>query len=89
MIASGLPAEIADKLSAFDDLQSGLDALKAEYAPLRFTHCSEDDIPHNARPVVEAEQFDVYLVAGGEGCLSLTNDTDIAAGVVIAEREEE
>ncbi len=89
MIEARLPIEIAAKLSSYDDLQSGLDSLKVAYAPLRFTHCSEDDIPPNARPVAEANGFDVYLVAGGEGCLSLTNDPSIAAGIVIAEHEHE
>ncbi len=88
MIEPQLPIEIAARLSAYDDLVSGIEALKADLAPLRFTHCSEDDIPANARPVAEADGFDVYLVAGGDGCLSLTNDTAAAAGIVIAEREE-
>lgn len=89
MIEARLPIEIAAKLSTYDDLVSGIEALKASFAPLRFTHCSEDDIPANARPVAEAQGFDVYLVAGGDGCLSLTNDTSVAAGIVIAEHEEE
>lgn len=61
------------------------DELKKTYPDVRFTLCSEDDI-HAGKPVVEKEGFDIYLVGTSEHCLTLTNDFDLATGVVIAEK---
>jgi len=44
----------------------------------------DDDIS-NAKPVMSDKDFNVYLVDGREHCLCLTNDYDIATGVVLAE----
>ena len=64
------------------------DDLKKTYPDVRFTLCSEDDI-HAGKPVVEKEGFDIYLVGSSEHCLTLTNDFDLATGVVIAEKYPE
>lgn len=58
--------------------------LKQAYPGVRFTLCSEDDI-HGGKPVLHAEGFDIYLVGSSDHCLTLTNDYDLATGVVIAE----
>ena len=44
----------------------------------------DDDI-YTGKPVVEQDDFNIYLVDGREHCLCLTNDYDIATGVVLAE----
>jgi len=88
MIDPGLPREIAARLAAYDDLQRGTESLKVEYAPLRFSHCDEDDVPQNARAVAQGDDFGVYLVAGGEGCLCLTDVPELAAALLLAERSE-
>lgn len=62
--------------------------LCAEFPSVRFTLCSDDDI-NIGKPVLENDVFAIYLVAGGEGCLSLTNDYDIASAVVIAEKVDD
>jgi hypothetical protein len=64
------------------------DALMQTFPGVRFTLCSEDDI-HAGKPVVENEGFDIYLVGSGEHCLTLTNDYDLATGIVIAEKYQE
>lgn len=64
--------------------------LRAQFPGLSFTVCADDDIIA-ARPVVEREGFNLYLVDGGSHCLSLTRDAASASGVVVAwvEAEEE
>jgi hypothetical protein len=64
------------------------DELKRAFPNVRFTLCSEDDI-HAGKPVVEKEGFDIYLVGSSEHCLTLTNDIDLATGIVIAEKYTE
>jgi hypothetical protein len=58
--------------------------LRQQFDGVRLTACFEDDI-YSGKPVYACEHFSIYLVGDGEHCLSLTNDYDIATGVVIAE----
>ena len=73
-----------------DEVKSkGLDydtvaALRHSYPDIHFTYCMDDDIT-NGKPVLESEEFNVYLVDGREHCLCLTNDYDVATGIVLAE----
>jgi hypothetical protein len=73
-----------------DEVKSkGLDydtvaVLRQSYPDIHFTYCMDDDIS-NGKPVLESEAFNVYLVDGREHCLCLTNDFDIATGIVLAE----
>jgi len=82
----GLPqAQIAAIADAVDDaMAADLPArLRAQFPGLSITVCADDDIIA-ARPVVEREGFNLYLVDGGSHCLSLTRDADAATGVVVA-----
>ena len=68
---------------------SGLDydtvaALRQSYPDIHFTYCMDDDIT-NGKPVLESELFNLYLIDGREHCLCLTNDFDVATGIVLAE----
>jgi len=70
-------------------LQAGLDdntitQLRQDYPGIHFTYCMDDDLPNN-HPVMETEAFNLYLVDGREHCLCLTNDYQVATGVVLAE----
>ena len=58
--------------------------LRAEFAPLHFTYCYDDDISDRT-PVLETEQFNLYLIDGREHCLKMTNDYEAATGIVVAE----
>jgi len=58
--------------------------LRQSYPGIHFTYCMDDDIT-NGKPVVESEAFNIYLVDGREHCLCLTNDFDVATGIVLAE----
>ncbi|OYY75356.1 MAG: hypothetical protein B7Y40_00010 [Gammaproteobacteria bacterium 28-57-27] len=63
--------------------------LRADYPELRFSQCSEDDIPARLQPVLAAEGFDLYLMDTREHCITLSNDLDTASGVVIAWRNDD
>ena len=58
--------------------------LRAAFPALTFTVCADDDVIR-ARPVVERERFNLYLVDGSSHCMSLTSDAAVASGVVVAE----
>jgi len=84
MISQETLALIAGTISAAGVDESVIAALRNDYPQLHFTYCSEDDIPNN-EPVLEQEQFNLYLVDGREHCLCLTRDFENATGVVVAE----
>jgi hypothetical protein len=80
MIA-GVAAMVAKRKLIDETLKA---ELKQAYPDTRFTLCSDDDI-HAGKPVLEKENFAIYLVGSSDHCLTLTNDYDLATGVVIAE----
>lgn len=80
-------ANTAASLVSFNE--DALDFLKASWPELRFTLCSDDDMPARMPPALQRERFNLYLVSGGEHCLSLTDDPLQAIGVVLAYVEEE
>ncbi len=85
MISRDTLSAIADgaaALPALDD--AGLAQLRAAWPNLHLTLCSEDDVPARLPAVLERPGFNLYLVNGNEHCLSLTNDPEIAIGVVLA-----
>lgn len=64
--------------------ESTVMGLRSAYPDYHFTYCMEDDIV-TGKPVIEREAFNLYLIDGREHCLCLTNDHDVATGVVVAE----
>lgn len=77
--------KIASAAAASGDLgEDTLLALKAAWPDLRFTLCNDDDMPARLPAAVQREGFNLYLVGGGEHCLSLTDDPLRAIGVVLA-----
>lgn len=60
-------------------------ALRAAYPGVHFNSCMDDDVSVNAKPYAERPGFNVYLVNSANHCSTLTNDPDIASGVVLAE----
>ena len=63
--------------------------LRRQWPDLRLTLCSDNDVPARLPPALEGESFNLYLVNGSEHCLSLTNDPEVAIGVVLAWRDED
>ena len=80
-------AGAAASIGALND--AALDSLKKNWPDLRFTFCNDDDMPARLSPALRGEGFNVYLVGGGEHCLSLTQDIEQAIGVVLAEVDED
>jgi hypothetical protein len=85
MLTLELLDNIANEAESFNDLnEADLALLKAKWPALRFTLCSDDDMPARLSPFLQRERFNLYLVGGGEHCLSLTDDPIHAIGVVLA-----
>jgi hypothetical protein len=81
---------IAITATSFSEMNEGaLTILKSRWPELRFTLCSDDDMPARMPPALRRETFNLYLVGGGEHCLSLTTDLEQAVGVVLASVDEE
>ncbi|MDP2111456.1 MAG: DUF6129 family protein [Thiobacillus sp.] len=80
-------ADAAAEFQFFDD--TTLDYLRGRWPGLYFTVCGDDDVPARLSPVLERPGFNVYLVNGSEHCLTLTNDPEVAIGVVLAWMDEE
>ena len=84
MITTEQVNEIAAKIEALGVDETTVSALRLQYQPIHFTYCMDDDLPNNV-PVIENAAFNLYLIDGREHCLCLTNDYDVATGIVVAE----
>ena len=85
MLEEARVATISEQVKTQDFIDEGVvTSLRAAYPDIHFTYCLDDDI-NAGKPVIEEEKFNVYLIDGREHCLCLTNDYDIATGIVIAE----
>ncbi len=70
-------------------LESGsVDGLRGAFPDIHFTYCMDDDV-YAAAPVLERENFNLYLIDSRNHCLGFTQDIDIATGIVVAEVEVE
>jgi hypothetical protein len=58
--------------------------LRADYPGMHFTYCMDDDVT-TVDPIQERENFNIYLVDARQHCLQLTNDPNVATGLVLAE----
>ena len=67
-----------------NSLQANLSVLRQQYPNIHFTYCMDDDLPNN-KPVIEHTDFNLYLIDGREHCLCLTNNYEVATGIVVAE----
>jgi hypothetical protein len=75
---------IAAKIETLGVDETTVSALRQQYQPIHFTYCMDDDLPNNT-PVIEHKGFNLYLIDGREHCLCLTNDYELATGIVVAE----
>ncbi|MGZ4981123.1 MAG: DUF6129 family protein [Methylobacter sp.] len=75
---------ITAKIEAMGLGDDTVSELRQQYSPIHFTYCMDDDLPNN-KPVIEHKDFNLYLIDGRDHCLCLTNDFDIATGIVVAE----
>ncbi|WP_143824583.1 DUF6129 family protein [Neiella marina] len=75
--------ELADMLIAYHPSWQTVQWLRQRFPAIRFLLCSEDDMA-DREPFLGFEEFGFYLMAGGWGCASLTEDIDKSVGVIIA-----
>ena len=76
--------EVGELLSQRPVEESAVIELRQQFPHIHFTYCMDDDIT-NGKPVLEAGVFNMYLIDGREHCLCLTNDFEVATGIVLAE----
>ena len=84
MITAEQVNAIAAKIENSGVSETTVSELRQGYHPIHFTYCMDDDLPNNT-PIIEHKDFNIYLIDGREHCLCLTNDYDVATGIVIAE----
>ena len=84
MISTEQVNAIVTKIEALGVDETTVSALRQQYQPIHFTYCMDDDLPNNT-PIIEHKDFNIYLIDGRKHCLCLTNDYDVATGIVIAE----
>lgn len=84
MISKSQIKEIASKIDFLGVNETTVSTLREQYQPIHFTYCMDDDLPNNT-PVTEHKEFNLYLIDGREHCLCLTNDYEVATGIVVAE----
>ena len=90
MLSADTLQEIASTAASIGTLnEAALDSLKKNWPDLRFTFCNDDDMPARLPPALQSGRFNVYLVGGGEHCLSLTQDMEQAIGIVLAQVDED
>jgi hypothetical protein len=63
--------------------------LRDHFPGCHISVCSEDDVSPRLSPAAENRVCEIYYVASGEHCLSLTNDEAAATGIVVALRDDE
>lgn len=63
--------------------------LRATFPGRHISVCNEDDIPPRLQPAAQNDICLIYYVATGGHCLSLTNDTAAATGIVVALRGDD
>ena len=85
MIDEALVKEIISTVENAYLGEAVLQELREKYPEVRVTYCMQDDVSENAKPAYQCEGFNVYYIDAREHCMCLTNDIDVAAGIVLAE----
>lgn len=87
-----LNAEIVDNVVSFVSKQGlcehTLSLLRQEFEDAHFTYCMDDDMG-DAKPYLECEGFNVYLVNSQTHCSVLTGELEDSSGLVLADVEED
>lgn len=84
MLEPEVARDMAQRFATAASDDDMLRSFKGEYPHLRFVACTEDDVPARLAPWIEVEGVEVYLIQGGEHCLSLSRDPESACGLVFA-----
>lgn len=62
--------------------------MRAAFPDIHFTFCLDDDVISD-QPASVGSGYKLYLVDSSSHCLSLTTDSTVASGLVVAELGEE
>ncbi|MEI6746037.1 MAG: DUF6129 family protein [Methylococcaceae bacterium] len=84
MITSDQLQVIADTIAEQPLNDEIVTFLRAQFPDIHFTYCMDDDVS-GVLPKFENSRFNLYLVDGREHCLSMTNNHEIATGVLVTE----
>lgn len=58
--------------------------LRTEFPDCHFTYCMDDDVIFS-KAYAETKEYNVYLVDSRAHCSTLTDDADVASGIVFGE----
>lgn len=83
-ISEDLGRELAARVKANNGSAEIISLLRQEHPGLRFTLCSENDIPARMPVWLEHEGIAVYLLDATEHCVSLTTNPERACGLLFA-----
>lgn len=89
MISGDILATVATMVTEQGASEATVSAMRTRWPNLRFTYCSDDDMPPRLSPASSGQGFNLYLIANGDHCLALTKDPEVAIGVVVAEVVED
>ena len=78
-------AEIEALLEAPDANAKALGAIRERFPKLSITQCSASEVDAES-PFRTYERFDLYLVDGSNHCWRLTENLDVATGLVVVAR---
>lgn len=74
--------------AALLDARAG--SLRRRFPELHFSECSEDDVSPRYQQAFTVAGYDLFLITGATGhCLELTNNADIATGILIASKVDD
>lgn len=75
--------------SPSQDYEALVQELRATFPGRHISVCGGDDVSPRLAPAAGNPVCEIYYVATGEHCLSLTNDLAAATGIVVALRDDE
>lgn len=78
---------VAHRVTELGFTDAGMAQLRADFPDIKITFCLEDELGV-VEPFREYAGFSLYLVGGGDHCLSLTDSPERAAGLLVAEASD-
>ena len=88
-ITEALGLELAARVATHGASAEMLTVMRFEHPGVRFTACSENDVPALLQPWLSHGNVNVYLLDATEHCVSLTKDPAIACGMLFALNDDE
>ena len=78
------PEQLAE-VGAAAIVDGSVAAMRQKFPSLHFSECSEDDVSPRYRAAFGVPGYALFYITGATGhCLELTNDPEIATGLLVA-----